>query len=150
MMPNGWPLRYAHQPGLMHPRPCLNGGSAEGFRAGGPRSPIGGCAEVKELAQCVEIDRPIRSAGEFPGADGRRVQNLAVDGGRCLDPFLLGQARQPAVQPHKFGIGELPDLCVHRSDDGRGRRLLLLLAVRGGVEPLGGGVGAVTQAMPSP
>jgi len=94
------------------------------------------CAEVEELAQCVEIHRSIRTGGELPGPDGRLVQNLAedaVDGRRRLGSFLFGQARQPVVQPVQFGVSEPPDLRVHRGDDGRGRRLFLSLDIGGGL-----------------
>jgi len=42
-----------------------------------------------------------------------------VHGGRRLAPLLFAQARQPVVQPGQLGVGELPDLCVQRCDDGR-------------------------------
>ena len=43
------------------------------------------------------------------------------------------------MQPGQFGVGELPDLRVHRGDNRRGGRLVLPVHVRGG---LGGDDGA--------
>src|SRR4051794_7986170 len=82
--------------------------------------------EVEELLQRLEVDQPFRAGGELPGPYCRPVQDLAedaVDGGRRLGPLLLAEVREPVVQPGQFGVGELPYLCVHRGDDGRGGRL---------------------------
>jgi hypothetical protein len=70
------------------------------------------------------------------------VQNLAqdaVDGGRRLGPLLVAEVWEPVLQPVQLGVRELPDLRVHRGDDGCRDRLVLPGGVRRG---LGGDDGA--------
>ena len=62
-----------------------------------------------------------------------------MDGGGRLGPLMVAQVREPVVQPGEFGVGELPDLGVHRGDDRGGSGLVLPLGVGGG---FGGGDGA--------
>src|SRR3954465_16024155 len=63
-------------------------------------SVIGACVEIEELAQRLEVDRPLRAGGELLRPDGRLVQDLAenpVDGGSRLGPLLFAEVREPVL-----------------------------------------------------